>query len=120
MILEAATLYIKPAAINDFESVFRSAYGIISKMPGYLGHELYKCIENKDEYILLIRWNTIKEHSIGLHQSPEYKEWNSLLQPFYDPKPTVKHYIDIRVEGREFEREKQMVQADLSDEEEEL
>lgn len=115
MILEAATLYIKPAAINDFESVFRSAYGIITKMPGYLGHELYKCIENKDEYILLIRWNTITDHSIGLHQSPEYKEWNALLQPFYDPQPNIKHYIDIRVEGREYEREKRTYKDDLVD-----
>ncbi|MGM1045127.1 MAG: antibiotic biosynthesis monooxygenase family protein [Bacillota bacterium] len=108
MILEAATLYIKPGAINDFESVFRSAYGIISKMQGYLGHELYKCIENKDEYILLIRWNAIHDRSIGLRHSPDYKEWNALLQPFYDPQPEVKHYIDIPVEGREYEREKRM------------
>lgn len=105
MILEAATLYIKPGAINEFESTLRSAYGIISTMRGYLGHELYKCVENRDEYILLIRWNTIKDHAIGFRQSPEYKEWVELLQPYYDPEPSVKHYIDIRVGGREYERE---------------
>ncbi|WP_327204784.1 antibiotic biosynthesis monooxygenase family protein [Paenibacillus sp. DMB20] len=47
MILEAATLHIKPGRINEFESAFRSAYGIVSGMRGYLGHELYKCVENK-------------------------------------------------------------------------
>ena len=103
MILEAATLYVKPGSINDFESAFRSAYDIISTMKGYLGHELYKCVENKDEYILLIRWNAIKDHTIGFRQSPQYKEWVELLQPFYDPQPEVKHYIDIRVGGREHE-----------------
>lgn len=106
MILEASSLVIKPGAMNDFESAFRSAYGIISKMRGYLGHELYKCVENKDEYLLLIRWNAIKDHTIGFRQSREYKEWVELLQPYYDPEPEVKHYIDIRVGGREYERER--------------
>lgn len=101
MILEAATLHVKPGSMNDFESAFRSAYDIISTMKGYLGHELYKCVENKDEYILLIRWNAIKDNTIGFRQSPQYKEWVELLQPFYNPQPEVKHYIDIRVGGRE-------------------
>lgn len=106
MILEASTLYIKSGAMNDFESAFRSAYDIISKMRGYQGHELFKCVENKDEYILLIRWNAIKDHTIGFRQSSEYKVWVELLQPYYDPEQEVKHYIDIRVGGREYERER--------------
>lgn len=101
MILEAATLRIKPGRINEFESAFRSAYGIVSGMRGYLGHELYKCVENKDEYILLVRWSSIKDVAVGFRKSPEYRQWLELLEPFYDPQPETKHYIDIRVGGRE-------------------
>ncbi len=111
MILEASTLYIKSEAVNEFESAFRSAYGIISKMRGYLGHELFKCVEQKDQYILLIRWSAIRDHSIGLRQSSEYTRWNELLQPYYASEPGVLHYIDIRIEGREYERERFNIQA---------
>lgn len=103
MILEAATLRVKPGQINDFESVFRSAYGLISGMNGYLGHELFKCVENRDEYILLIRWGAIREAVAGIRKSPQYMKWLDMLAPFCVDLPETRHYIDIRVGGREQE-----------------
>ncbi|WP_327204785.1 hypothetical protein [Paenibacillus sp. DMB20] len=55
----------------------------------------------KDEYILLVRWSAIKDVTVGFRKSPEYQQWLEVLQPFCDPQPDVKHYIDIRVGGRE-------------------
>jgi heme-degrading monooxygenase HmoA len=97
MILEVAILYVKSGMINEFESSFRKASQIIAKMKGYNSHELQKCIEEENKYILLVRWETLKDHTIGFRNSSEYLEWKALLHHFYDPFPVVEHYIDINL-----------------------
>lgn len=97
-ILEVAILHIKPGLKNEFESSFRKASHIIRKMNGYLSHELQKCIEEENKYILLVRWESLKDHTVGFRQSPEYEEWKALLHHFYDPFPVVEHFIDIRLD----------------------
>ncbi|GJM82600.1 antibiotic biosynthesis monooxygenase [Paenibacillus timonensis] len=98
MILEVAQLQVKPGMMNDFESSFRKASKLISRMAGYLGHELHKCVETENKYILLVRWQSITAHEVGFRQSPEYQEWKALLHHFYDPFPTVEHYVHIKHE----------------------
>ncbi|WP_435921040.1 antibiotic biosynthesis monooxygenase family protein [Paenibacillus sp. DYY-L-2] len=97
MILEVAELRVKPGTINDFESNFRKASAIISQMRGYISHELHKCVETADKYLLLVKWDSINDHEVGFRQSPQYEEWKALLHHFYDPFPTVEHYVQIRV-----------------------
>ena len=92
MILEVAILDVKPGLGQEFEIAFKTASTIIASMPGYISHELQRCIENEDRYILLVRWQTLEDHTIGFRQSPEYQAWRSLLHHFYDPFPRVEHY----------------------------
>jgi heme-degrading monooxygenase HmoA len=92
MILEVAVLDIKPDLNSEFEAAFQVAKDIISAMPGYISHELQHCLENGDRYILLVRWQTLENHTTGFRQSPQYQEWRALLHHFYDPFPVVEHY----------------------------
>lgn len=92
MILEVVILNIKEGLSVEFEKVFEKAQLIISSMKGYKSHQLKKCIEEKDKYILLVEWETIDDHEIGFRKSEKYKEWKSLLHHFYDPFPIVQHY----------------------------
>ncbi len=77
---------------EEFEAAFRQASPIIASMKGYLSHELQCCLENPNRYVLLVRWETLEDHTIGFRQSAEYQEWKWLLHHFYDPFPTVEHY----------------------------
>ena len=92
MVLEVATLQIKPGQTAAFEQAFAQAQAIIAAMPCYQGHELQRCIEDDHQYVLLVRWNTLQDHTVGFRQSAQYQEWRTLLHPFYDPFPTVLHY----------------------------
>jgi heme-degrading monooxygenase HmoA len=91
-ILEVAILDVKSGLAEEFEAAFKVASQIIKVMPGYISHELQRCVENRDRYILLVRWEKLSDHTIGFRGSPEYQEWRSLLHHFYDPFPTVEHY----------------------------
>lgn len=92
MILEVAILELKQGASQEFEIAFKKAEIIISSIKGYISHELQKCIEKEDKYILLVNWQTIEDHEIGFRKSEIYKEWKALLHHFYEPFPIVEHY----------------------------
>ncbi|OBQ57368.1 antibiotic biosynthesis monooxygenase [Tamlana sp. s12] len=92
MILEVAILNIKVGLSTEFEISFKKAEKIISSMKGYVSHQLKKCVEQDDKYILLVNWETIEDHEIGFRQSEEYLQWKALLHHFYEPFPTVEHY----------------------------
>ena len=92
MILEVAPLKIRAGQASEFEVAFREAQRIISSMPGYISHELQRCVERADEYILLVRWESLEAHEVGFRKSPEYQEWKRLLHHFYEPFPVVSHY----------------------------
>lgn len=92
MILEVAILDVLPSQEQEFEVAFAKAQKIISSMKGYILHELGKCLENENRYILLVRWDTLEDHTVGFRHSAEYQEWKRLLHHFYSPFPTVEHY----------------------------
>ncbi len=92
MILEVAILNVIPAQENAFESAFHGAIPILGRMPGYISHELRRSVEQTSRYLLLVKWQTLEDHTIGFRGSPQYQEWKALLHHFYDPFPTVEHY----------------------------
>jgi heme-degrading monooxygenase HmoA len=92
MILEVAPLQIRAGQSAAFEAAFLQAQRIITAAPGYIAHELQRCLERPEEYILLVRWESVEAHEVGFRRSPEYQDWKSLLHHFYDPFPVVSHY----------------------------
>ncbi len=95
MILEVAILDVIPGQEADFQGSFAEAKEIISSMPGYINHELKRCIENSSRYILLVNWQKLEDHTVGFRGSPQYQKWKALLHHYYDPFPDVEHYGDI-------------------------
>ena len=92
MILEVAILNVIEGKEKEFEAAFTKAKTIIGSMPGYISHQLQKCIEKENQYVLLVNWEKLEDHIVGFRQSPEYEEWKALLHHFYSPFPTVEHY----------------------------
>ena len=86
MILEVAILDVIPNQEREFEAAFEQASPIISSIAGYVSHQLQKCVEKQNRYILL------EAHTIGFRGSEQYQEWRKLLHHFYYPFPAVEHY----------------------------
>lgn len=92
MILEVAQLEIKDGENQAFERNLDLAQSVISQAEGYLGHQFQQCIEDPQQYILLIRWETVKAHEEGFRKSALYKQWRGLIGSFFATKPSVQHY----------------------------
>ena len=95
MILEVAILNIRKGQTTEFETAFKKASPIIISAPGYISHELQRCIETPHRYILLVSWQTLEAHTLGFRQSSVYQEWKQLLHHFYDPFPIVEHFVSV-------------------------
>ena len=92
MILEVAILDVIPNQEKDFEIAFAKASSIIASMAGYRSHQLQRCLEKQNRYILLVHWETLEAHTVGFRGSEQYQDWKRLLHHFYDPFPAVEHY----------------------------
>jgi heme-degrading monooxygenase HmoA len=92
MILEAVSLHIRSGQSAAFELAFREAQLIIASMAGYISHELQRCLEREDCYLLMVRWESVAAHEEGFRKSAQYQDWKKHLHHFYDPFPTVLHY----------------------------
>lgn len=99
MVLEIAVLNVRAGHGAAFEQAFEGAQAIIAAMPGYLSHELQRCLEVENQYVLLVRWQTLEDHTVGFRGSPEYQEWRRLLHHFYEPFPKVEHYVRVAEVG---------------------
>jgi len=95
MILESALLDIIPGKEHEFERAFSAAAPIISSIPGYLSHQLQRCVENNSRYLLLVNWRTLEAHTVGFRGSPQYQQWRKLLHHFYRPFPVVEHFEHV-------------------------
>ncbi len=95
MILEVAILNVKPGQSEDFEAAFKEASAIIAASPGYIEHQLQRCLEVADKYLLLVRWGTLEDHTEGFRGSAAYTEWRRLLHHFYEPFPIVEHFAQV-------------------------
>ena len=92
MILESASLDVRPGQELQFERAFAEAKAIIASMPGFMSLELLRGIETPNRYLLLVRWQKLEDHTVGFRGSAEYVRWRALLHHFYDPFPTVEHH----------------------------
>ena len=92
MILEVATLQVRPEDRAAFESAFPAAARILSSVEGYISHELQRSVDTGNRYVLLVHWQTKENHTVGFRASPQYQEWRKLLHHFFDGPPAVEHY----------------------------
>ena len=94
-VLEIAVLDVRRGQAAAFREAFALAEGIIASMAGYGGHELRACLEDDHRFLLLVWGDSDESHERGFRGSPQYAEWKRLLHHFYDPFPTVQHYVTV-------------------------
>jgi heme-degrading monooxygenase HmoA len=95
MVLEVAALSIRAGQSAAFEAAFAEARSILAASTGYQRHELRRSLETADRYLLLVWWDSLESHTRGFRGSPAYQRWRALLHHFYDPFPTVEHYVVV-------------------------
>lgn len=95
MILEHAILPVTPGREEDFQRAFAVARPLLEATPGFLGLTLSRGIEFASTYLLLVEWESIEAHQVAFRGSDRYPRWRELLHHFYEPFPTVEHFLAV-------------------------
>jgi heme-degrading monooxygenase HmoA len=95
MILEIAFFSIRPEDNAKFETAFTGAKKLLSASPGFIAHELHRCLEVQGRYALLVQWESLDAHLKGFRESPRFPQWRALLGPYFAAQPTVEHFVQL-------------------------
>lgn len=95
MIIEHALIMIQPGRQAEFEQEFPNAKAVISRAGGFVDLSLHRGIETPDTYLLLIRWQTLEDHTVGFRQSALFEEWRAIIGPFFASPPVVDHFAQL-------------------------
>lgn len=93
MILELAVIRIKSGTSAAFEkNVLIALATIFPKSKGFLGHEFRRCVETPDRYVLMLRWETLENHTVDFRGSTLFGVWRTLVGEFFAQPPHVEHF----------------------------
>lgn len=95
MILEVAMLAVHAGQEPAFEAAMAKAAPVIAGSPGYVSHELRRCVETPGRYLLLVQWETLEAHTVGFRQSPAFVQWREIIGGFFAEPPNVEHYTGV-------------------------
>ncbi|WP_306391086.1 antibiotic biosynthesis monooxygenase family protein [Telluria beijingensis] len=97
MVYEIATLPVKPEHVATFRSSFAEVAPLLSRAKGYRGHMLAPGIEQPAQFTLIVRWQTLEDHSPRFEASDDHQAFMAGLQDYFSSEPTVQH-----IEGAAF------------------
>jgi heme-degrading monooxygenase HmoA len=93
MILEIADIRIPPGRQAEFDAAIRRGVEtVVSKAAGFRGYEVHKGIETPERYMLMIRWETLENHTVDFRGGPLFAQWRAIVGPFFAVPPQVEHY----------------------------
>jgi heme-degrading monooxygenase HmoA len=93
MILEIATIDIHVGKNGEFEQQLEKAQGVLRQAKGYIEHQFQHCVEMPNRYVLLIRWETLEDHTIGFRESALFVQWRGFIGSYFAQPPVVQHFI---------------------------
>jgi heme-degrading monooxygenase HmoA len=91
MITEIALIDDKPGTESDFEAAVAKARPLFLRAKGGLGFELHKSIENPSRYRLMVKWDTLENHTVDFRGSDDFTTWRGLVGQYFASPPEVEH-----------------------------
>ncbi|OYV28724.1 MAG: antibiotic biosynthesis monooxygenase [Thiomonas sp. 20-64-9] len=96
MIHELADIQIRPGSQAEFEAaIVHGVNTVISHAKGFEGYEIRKGIETPERYLLMIRWATLEDHTVGFRQSEAFSQWRAIVGPYFAQPPVVEHFTTL-------------------------
>ena len=89
MVLEIAQINVKPGLEAEFEAGVAKAQPIFERAKGCRGMELHRSVEKPNRYRLMVKWETLKNHTVDL---ADFQQWRTLVGHCFDAGgPEVEH-----------------------------
>lgn len=92
MITEVIRYQVPAKQAEAFETRYQAAEAILRNSKHCAGYQLLRGIEEPDNWILLLHWDSVEGHEQGFRQEPGFREFFELVKPFFSQIQEMKHY----------------------------
>jgi heme-degrading monooxygenase HmoA len=91
MVTEIAQIDVKPGTEKDFEAAVAKARAAFGRANGFHEFELHRSIEKPQRYRLMVKWETLENHTVDFRGSENFAEWRGLVGQYFASPPEVEH-----------------------------
>ena len=91
MVVEIATIYVKPEDEDAFVAGFGSGTEILKRQPGLRSVRWGKRVEPELAYVLTAEWDDIQDH-FNFRETEDYKTFGTKFRDFLTKPPEVVHF----------------------------
>ncbi len=91
-VLERALISVRAGNEDAFEAAYAKAVAYLRGAAGCRDVRLLRGVEDPSTYLLLVRWATLEDHTVGFRQSAAFGQWRALLGEHFASPPQVEHY----------------------------
>jgi heme-degrading monooxygenase HmoA len=91
MIYEIAVLPLHQQHIERFRTAFAEVAPLLMRAKGYKGHVLAQGIETADVFNLIVKWQSLEDHTPGFEASEDHRLFMQGLEDYFSAEPTVYH-----------------------------
>ena len=92
MIVEYIRYKIDAGRNDEFDEAYRGAGALLDASPHCQRWEAARCVDEPARQIVRIEWDSAEGHLQGFRQSPDFKTFVELTQPFYKDIDEMTHY----------------------------
>ncbi|SDH15956.1 MULTISPECIES: antibiotic biosynthesis monooxygenase [unclassified Duganella] len=97
MIYEIALFPVYPDRMDAFRHAFAAVTPLLRRAKGYGGHVLAQGVETPQLFNLIVRWQSLEDHTPGFEASDDHRMFMLGIQEYLSAEPSVYH-----VEGGDF------------------
>jgi heme-degrading monooxygenase HmoA len=91
MFMEIAQIDVKPGSEAAFEAGVEKAAPLFRRAKGCRGMRLHRSVEIPTRYRLMVRWETVENHTVDFRGSADFQEWRRLVGAYFAATPAVEH-----------------------------
>jgi heme-degrading monooxygenase HmoA len=91
MVYEIALLPVHKEHIEQFRRAFTEVAPLLSRAKGYGGHLLAQGIETPQLFNLIVRWQSLEDHTPGFEASEDHRMFMMGLEEYFSEEPKVYH-----------------------------
>lgn len=102
MVYEIAVLPVHPQQTEAFRRAFAEVEPLLIRAKGYGGHMLAQGIETPEQFNLIVRWQSLEDHSPGFEESEDHQRFMLGLEDYFSAEPSVYHIEGGAFPGGDF------------------
>ncbi len=98
MVTEIAIFTAMPGKEEELGAAILKGLEVIRQSQECLATRVERCIEQPNQYVLIVTWTSLEAHTEGFRGGPLFPQWRAHINGLFVNPPSVFHYRPMEKE----------------------